>query len=1121
MAQQELAKTYEPTQVESEIYRLWEQSGAFKAVPDDRPPEKRFVVMIPLPNVTGALHLGHAINNTLQDIQTRYHRMAGYNSLWQPGTDHAGIATQAVVERRILETEGKSRHDLGRDELVRRIWEWKDQYEKRILGQLKEMGCSCDWERTRFTLDEVCAKAVRHTFFKLFKDGLIFRGKRLVNWDTYLQTAVADDEVFHETVKGNFWHFKYPIIDPQPGEPEHVIIATTRPETLLGDTAVAVNPDPEAELNRREEKLRVELESASGKTKAEIQSRIDRLAERRETHLQRLIKLRDMAKDGRKVMLPLVDRPIPLVCDPHADPELGSGCVKITPAHDPNDYEVAQRAGLPMINVLTPDGKVAKIIEPDGSVNAHNERYEGLTFAVEGRRRVVEDLEAAGLLHEVEERSIDLGHSDRSKTPIEPFLSDQWFVKMGDIDGGITLADGSKSPGLAQSAMDAVKSDKVQIFPDRYRKTYLDWLGEKRDWCISRQLWWGHRIPVWTVSPNAAGETQQRAREQMIGFLRAAQVEDDVHCISSPDNYRFMICAGSERAHQALAAFKIFHDELPAKEVDGKTLPVAMSKIPGFEDATNAACDVHDVYSIDQDPDVLDTWFSSQLWPFSTLGWPDPETSEKYNLDYYYPGKVLITSRDIITLWVARMVLSGLYLIGEVPFRHVYIHTKILDGRGETMSKSKGNGVDPVNIIHQYGADALRYTIADMATETQDVRMPVEYLCPHCQHLTPQTSVVPKNKRPLDVKKVKCKSCNKPFATQWADDALKEELGVALDTSDKFELGRNFANKLWNAARFAFMNLEGAPHDIIKQEDLAAEDRWILAKLSATIRRTHQQILTYQFSQCIKDLREFFWDALCDWYIELTKARITPPSEPGAQARGTASGSGPDAARAQQILALVIDQTLRLFHPIMPFITEQLWQQLNAIVPQRGLPGLAEPLMGELLIQAQFPPEQGWPKLDDEEVLEVFEDLQAATRGIRDLRAKCNVPPREKVAVTLIAPADRIEALRADASILQRMANVDPLTVTASATRPKNAATAIVGQVQIFVHDISDDQAEAARLEKEIQATQKQIAASKNRLANEKFTQNAAPEVVQAARDRLEELEAKLLTLKDHQALLG
>ncbi len=455
---------------ESRLYQMWEAAGYFHAVPDDSKPP--FTIVIPPPNVTGALHLGHALNNTLQDILIRFKRMQGFNTLWMPGTDHAGIATQAVVERRLFEEEGKSRHDLGREKLVERIWQWKDQYERRILSQLKQIGSCCDWERTRFTLDDQCARAVRRTFYDLFQKDLIYRGKRLVNWDTFLQTAVSDDEVFHETVQGHFWHFQYPVIDPQPGEPTHVTIATTRPETMLGDTAVAVHPDPARALDQFETELRTRWEAASDKDRGGLESQLAELAERRRTLLPRLEQLRDMAVDGRRLLLPLVDREIPLVADAWAKPELGSGCVKITPAHDANDYDVGLRCQLPMVNILN----------PDGTLNAQAGPYQGLTIAA-ARKRVVADLEALGLLGEIEDREIELAHSDRSKTPIEPYLADQWFVRMDQ---------------LAQSAMDAVSDGRVRIVPPRYAKGYHDWLSEKRDWPVSRQLWWGHQIPIWS-----------------------------------------------------------------------------------------------------------------------------------------------------------------------------------------------------------------------------------------------------------------------------------------------------------------------------------------------------------------------------------------------------------------------------------------------------------------------------------------------------------------------------------------------------------------------------------------------------------------------------------------------
>ncbi|MEX0820177.1 MAG: class I tRNA ligase family protein, partial [Pirellulaceae bacterium] len=674
--------------------------GYFNAEPN--PDRQPYSIVIPPPNVTGALHLGHALNNTLQDTMIRMKRMQGFETLWMPGMDHAGIATQAVVERRLKEEEGLTRHDLGREKLVERIWQWKEEYGERILGQLKQMGCSCDWRRTRFTLDDICAKAVRQTFFDLFSKGFIYRGKRLVNWDTFLQTAVSDDEVFHEVVKGHFWHFSYPVIDPQPGEPTHVTIATTRPETMLGDTAVAVHPDPAGALNKVEAELRERLAAAPAKDKDAIQKQIDNVGRRRQEMLPALEQLRDMAKDGRKLMLPLVNREIPLVADEWAKPELGSGCVKITPAHDANDYEVGLRQNLPMINILN----------PDGTLNEHAGPYQGLKMP-QGRKRVVADLDELGLLGEIEDREIDIAHSDRSKTPIEPFLADQWFVKMDE---------------LAQSAMDAVTDERVTIFPERYRKAYLDWLGEKRDWCISRNLWWGHRISVWTRTVKDAS----KASSVIDWLTKDVEFEDvivDRRCglrIETPP-----IGTSSEQSTHVRACLRDDDEQL-----------AAILEKHGFE----------------RDEAVLDTWFSSALWPHSTLGWPD----ENPALDYFYPTSVLITSRDIITLWVARMVLMGLNNTNKIPFHEVFIHPKILDGYGETMSKSKGNGVDPLDVIEKFGPDALRFGLAYLTTETQDVRMPVQFECPHCEALTEQT------KKNRELPRVECKKCGKAFSTQWA-----------------------------------------------------------------------------------------------------------------------------------------------------------------------------------------------------------------------------------------------------------------------------------------------------------------------------------------------------------------
>ncbi|NOX58986.1 MAG: valine--tRNA ligase [Planctomycetes bacterium] len=1054
-----LEKTYNPATVEGDIYQRWLDADCFGATPDDRPPNERFTIVIPPPNVTGALHLGHALNNTLQDILVRWHRMMGHNTLWLPGTDHAGIATQAVVERRIKADEGKTRHDIGREELVKRIWAWKDQYEERIVSQLKLIGCSCDWNRKRFTLDEGLAKAVRHTFFNMFKDGLIFRGKRLVNWDTQLQTAVADDEVYHEVVKGNFWHFKYPIKDAKPGEPDHVIIATTRPETMLGDTAVAVHPDPQRAIEQKEVELRERIAASSAKDRPALEKQYEHLEERRANKLPELIKLRDMANDGRKLMLPLVDREIPLITDKHADPLLGTGCVKITPAHDHNDYEVGIRNELPMLNMMN----------TDGTVNEHGGSYEGMLM-LDARKQVATDMEERGLLDHVEDKEIDLGHSDRSKSPVEPYLSDQWFLKMGE---------------LADPALDVVRDGAVKIFPERYAKSYLDWLGEKRDWCISRQLWWGHRIPVWSKTidltesnwsdelagcgldsliENAWGENVAYRIEN----LTTGEVLENPKQIILPvvketeGTYRFLVCVGD------------------TNEDTIRTIEAA-----GFV----------------QDPDVLDTWFSSALWPHSTLGWPDEDSAD---LKYYYPTSVLVTSRDIITLWVVRMVTIGLYNMGEIPFDEVYIHTKILDGRGETMSKSKGNGVDPLDVVTVYGADALRYSIAEMATETQDVRMPVDYICPHCGHLTAQAGIVPKGKQPADVHRVKCSGCKERFATQWAPEKIKSELPVARETSEKFEVGRNFCNKLWNSARFAFMNLENTPYEPLDISNLPPEDRWILAKLSATIRSTHAELKQYHYAPAIKLIRELFWESFCDWYIELSKPRMRDEAT---------------APAAKQVLALVLDQILRLLSPFMPFVTERLWEELNRLAPKRGIPGIIELPIDRFLMQSAFPPKDGWTAADDEVILKMFDNAQQAVRGIRDLRNKCTVSNKDRVKVTIKSTQEHLELLGQQQHIVERMAGTSSLDLVTEMDRPKNAGTTVVGPLQIFVHDVSDDAAEKKRLEKEMESLEKRRSGIENKLANEKFVNNAKPQVVAAERERLAEVnrsrEALLESLSD------
>jgi len=1012
----ELPKHYDHKATEARWYPFWEEKGYFHATV--RPDREPFVIDIPLPNVTGALHLGHALNNTLQDIMIRWKRMQGYEALWMPGTDHAGIATQAVVERRLLAEENLTRHELGREGLVARIWQWKESYESRILGQLKRMGCSCDWQRTRFTLDAVCARAVRHTFFRLFKEGLIYRGKRLVNWDTFLQTAVSDDEVFHEPVPGHFWYFRYPVIDPRPGEPAHVTIATTRPETMLGDTAVAVHPDPAAALDAAEAEMRERLSAAPSKVRAEIQAELDSLAERRATLLAELIKLRDMALDGRMLLLPLANREIPLIADVWAKPEMGTGCVKITPAHDPNDYEVGLRQNLPMVNILNPDGTLG---ENAGA-------YEGQTVLV-ARENVVADLEKLGLVDRVEDREIDLAHSDRSKTPIEPLLTDQWFVKMDR---------------LAQTAIDAVRDGRVRIWPQRYEKGYFDWLSEKRDWPISRQLWWGHQIPIWYCKTASEAELK-----------KAFAGRNDV------------VWHRDEQCGQWL---------ISAQEED-----LAEGAVPG--------------HKLVREQDVLDTWFSSALWPHSTLGWPD----QTEDLKYFYPTSLLITNRDIITLWVARMVLTGLYNVGDVPFHDVYIHPKILDSYGEGMSKSKGNGVDPIDIIEKVGADSLRFGLAYLTTETQDIRMPVEFECPHCGRLIEQT----KANRMLP--RLACTQCGKPFSTQWAEKPEDQALPRGAVVSDRFELARNFCNKLWNASRFALMNLEEFQPAEVAVEELSVGDRWVLSRLATVTDEVTRALSEYRYADAARVLYGFAWDEYCSFYVEMVKGRLQD-----AAARPL----------AQQVLAHTLDVLLRLLQPMIPFLTEEVWQQLSRVAPVRGVPQPSP--AAESIIIAPWPEARVADR--DEQIESQFRLFQEVLRAVRDIRSRQNVPPKTRLEFSVRCDDQTAELLRPMGDHFESMAAARPIGWGPDVAAPALAASVALSGLEVFVDlaGLIDVEAEIAKKRQELAKIDQFIDSKKKKLANETFTSRAPAEVVQKERDALAELKAKYAaTLKSLQELGG
>jgi len=968
----EIASQYNPKDHEKAIYASWEESGSFSPK-EGKPGKEPYCIMMPPPNVTGALHLGHAINNTLQDIQIRYHRMLGCKTLWQPGTDHAGIATQAVVEKNIFEKEGKTRHDLGREELVKRIWQWKEQYGGRILRQLRAMGCSCDWEHLRFTLDPVCAKAVRTTFLGMFKAGLIYRGKRLVNWDVKLQTSVSDDEVVYETVKSNLWHLKYQV----EGSDEYLEVATTRPETFFGDTAVAVHPEDE-----------------------------------RYKHLI-----------GKNVILPLVKRPIPIIGDALlVDREFGTGCVKVTPAHDPNDYLCGKRNKLPEINILN----------PDGTLNEVAGQFAGMD-RLKARPLIVKALEESGDLLKTEPYTTQVGHSDRSKTPIEPYLSDQWFVVMAD---------------MAEAAMEAVRSGRIQFHPARFAKSYLDWLSEKRDWPISRQLWWGHRIPIWYVK----GATEEDLKAAFDGNEEVSYRYDKEHD-------QWLLCSSIE-------------DFKPE------------TKLPKAE--------------IKQEEDVLDTWFSSALWPHSTLGWPDK--NERF--ETFYPNSVLITNRDIISLWVARMVMTAHFNTNNVPFRDVMIHVTILDGMGKRMSKSKGNGVDPEDIIAQYGADALRFSMTQMSSDTQDMRVPVQYKCPHCETLFPQTE---KN---MKAETLACPNCKKTMATRWANEETQKKEGLALLTSAKFEIGRNFGNKIWNASRFAMLNLDAStPLYTLKElkaalekgsvAPLNADEEWILTRLEETVKEVTAAIEGYHYHEYANKMYDFMWNEFCDWYLEAIKPVLR---QEGAKKAGS-----------QAVLATVIETALRLLHPMMPFETEAIYANLLAITEKKR----------PMLITAEWPEAAGnW--CDEKRLAYVMRKYELISLG-RSMRSAFNIGPGQKASFVLRPENAELETfLEGERETLTRFLTAGELTISCG-FKPEGAMPCQVApEVAIYLKlDGSVDiPSERKKVEKQLSEVSGYIASLEKKLGNESFTAHAPAEVIEKEKNKLAEAQEKLAKLQDLFAML-
>lgn len=859
----ELAKAYEPKEVEDRIYDFWMKGKYFHAEVD--PKKKPYTIVIPPPNITGQLHLGHAMDETLQDTLIRWRRMQGYSALWLPGTDHASIATEAkIVEA--MRKEGISKEDLGREKFLERAWAWKDQYGGRIVEQLKKLGSSCDWDRLRFTMDEGCNKAVNHVFKKLYDKGLIYRGERIINWCPHCKTSISDAEVEFEEKEGSFWHLRYPLADGT----GYIELATTRPETMLGDTAVAVHPDDE----------------------------------------------RYKALVGKTVILPLVNKEIPIIADTYVEQDFGTGAVKITPAHDPNDFEVGLRHKLPVINIMD-DG---------GVINENGGKYAGMP-ALEARKQIVQDLDAGGYLIKIEPIKHNVGTCYRCGTVVEPRVSTQWFVKMEP---------------LAKPAVDVVKNGEIRFIPDRMDKIYYNWMENIKDWCISRQLWWGHQIPAWYCD---CGET-----------------------------------------------------------IVSETEPKVCPKCGGTH--------------LKRDEDTLDTWFSSALWPFSTLGWPE-KTPE---LEYFYPTDTLVTGYDIIFFWVARMIFSGLEHMDAIPFNTVFYHGLIRDAQGRKMSKSLGNGVDPLDIIAEYGADALRFTLVTGNSPGNDMRF----------------------------------------------------------SEEKVAASRNFANKIWNAARFILMNIEGKDIECTLPGKLFTSDKWILNRFNSVTAAVTENLEKFELGMAVSKLYDFIWDDFCDWYIELAKIRMNGADEQSADS-------------ARRVLVWVMSNTLRLLHPFMPYITEEIWQTL--------------PHEGEALIVAK------WPEYDEALVFPAeaadMEKVMAVIRAVRVRRNEMNVPPSKKahIYIETAQPAPYAEG----SEFIARLAYGSAVEIGASFA-VEGAVTAVTDDAKALLpmDDLVDKAAEIARLTKELQNAQKQLDNVNAKLANEKFTSKAPQNVIDGVKANGEKLSAKI-----------
>lgn len=927
-----MEKTYKPHTIEQRWYETWETNGYFSPTHESEPAEKdSYCIMIPPPNVTGNLHMGHAFQDTIMDALTRYHRMKGEQTLWQPGTDHAGIATQMVVER-LINSEGKTRHDLGRDEFIKKIWQWKEQSGNTITRQLRRMGASLDWQRERFTMDEGLSESVKEVFVQLYDEGLIYRGKRLVNWDPVLHTAVSDLEVLSEEENGHFWHMSYPLSDGSGA----LIVATTRPETMLGDSAVAVHPDDER-----------------------YQSMI-----------------------GKMIKLPLSDREIPIIADDYVDPEFGTGCVKITPAHDFNDYDVGKRHKLAIINIFTVDAA----INEDAP-----EKYRGMDRYV-ARKAIVKDLEQAGLLVKIEDHRLVVPRGDRSGAVIEPYLTDQWYVKIAP---------------LAEPAIKAVAEGDIRFVPDNWKNTYFEWMNNIEDWCISRQIWWGHRIPAWY---------------------------DD--------------------------AGKVYvgHDEQAVRE----------------------KYQLDEAINLKQDDDVLDTWFSSALWPFSTLGWPE-KTPE---FDTFYPTNVLITGFDIIFFWVARMIMMGLKFTGQVPFKEVYVHGLVRDSHGQKMSKSKGNVLDPIDLIDGIELE----TLVEKRTKGM---------------MQPQMA-----------KKID-KSTRKEFKDgipAFGTDALRFTFAIQATTGRdiKFDMGRiegyrNFCNKLWNASRYVLMNTEG--HDCGIENDtkmiFSLADKWILSRLQETKKQVIDSLDTYRLDLAAQAIYEFTWNEYCDWYLELSKAVLSDSSKQEDDNQLTAQQRG-----TRHTLVTVLEMLLRLTHPIMPFITEEIWQR---VAPLAGIQ------QDSIMLQPYPYPEAD--KIDQDSLNEMLW-LQQFVLGVRQIRSGYDIKPSKKLVVLLNrgSGSDKEQYIRNEVMLknLARLESISWIEDSSTEAIPESA-TALIGEMQILIPmaGLIDVDAERERLNKDIQYNEGFVIKIEAKLSNENFVKRAPENVVAVERQKLADAQAKVKNLKE------